>query len=76
MGCAGFSIREDVYMGENDHAVFCEMHVCLQSMSAGLNSVFKGPDRIFGIVGCVASMRNRLRHIPIICGSAFRCERC
>ena len=63
-------------MRENHHAVFCEMHVCLQSMSAGLNSVFKGADGIFWIVDCVASMRNRLRHIPTICGSAFRCERC
>ena len=53
-------------MGENYHAVFGEMHVCLQSMSAGLNSVFKGPEGIFRIFGCVASMRNGLWHMPTI----------
>ena len=58
-------------MGENHHAVFGEMHVCLQSMSAGLNSVFKGPDGIFWIFGCVASMCDGLRYIPTICVSAF-----
>ena len=40
---------------KDHYAVFREMHVCLQSMSAGLNSVFQGPDGIL--------LDNRLRSL-------------